>query len=68
LGRKCYKFCELAQVFSFNVQKLNNFIFCDTEIKVRQQMFYPSSFVDVVGSGIGDRGWIKIGSATQDLG
>jgi hypothetical protein len=46
---------ELVQIFSLPVKKLNNFKFrdiCDYKKKVGQQIFSPSSFVPVVGSGI----------------
>jgi hypothetical protein len=55
--------------FSLPVQKLNKFKFrdiCDYKKKVGQQIFSPSSFVPVVGSGIQGSGSGK--EKSQDLG
>ncbi len=63
--------CQLVQIFSVPVQNLNNFRFCKICCykKIRQLIFYPSSFVALVESGIRDprsgtqeTGWIKSGS------
>ncbi len=56
--------CQLAQIFSVPVQNLNNFRFCKICCykKIRQLIFYPSSFVALVGSGSQETGWIKSGS------
>ncbi len=54
---------KLAQIYFFNISKINNFQLCELcgyKKRYDKNFFSPLSFVAVFGSGIRDQGWVKI--------